>query len=146
MKIRLVDIPGVSSEHQVQKVAVKALEINGRSPALDELTKWSESSQNDYKKIIAALRQVANQSKAELQKRVRSQNRVKFIKKYGIYEARAHRGNARLMFFYAQADDAIVVCTNHYWKTKGSRKEQEQSFKTCCELKRLYESTRKKGG
>jgi hypothetical protein len=44
---------------------------------------------------------------------------------------------ARLFFFYA-GDDEIIVCTNAYWKTKPSKREQEAAFKKARECRQIY--------
>ncbi len=59
---------------------------------------------------------------------------------YGdIHEARAHKGHARLMFFYSEREQAVIVCTNEFWKGKGS---QDAAFARCAKLKQIYEQNR----
>lgn len=52
---------------------------------------------------------------------------------------RADKGSARLMFFYCEKSQSAVICTNSYGKSKSSRKEQNQAFETCHNLKQIYE-------
>ena len=44
------------------------------------------------------------------------------------------------MFFYSAQDQAVVVCTNTYWKAKASQREQDQAFHVCHQLKKIYET------
>jgi len=60
--------------------------------------------------------------------------------KYGdVYEMRADKGHARLMFFYDIEEESIIICTNHFWKGKGL---QDTAFKKCAEFKELYLATK----
>jgi len=53
-----------------------------------------------------------------------------------VYEARAHKGKARLMFFYSEEEEAVIVCTNPFWKGQGN---QDGAFSTCAKLKSIFE-------
>jgi len=135
MEIDLVDIPGVRPEDQSEH-NVRALRINKKSPALDALLGWSKKSKADYQKIMKVLRLVGQQ------KRVTNENHVKKNTNsvYGdVYEMRAHKGSARLLFFYTADTNEVVICTNSYWKTKASKREQNQAFKLCADLRDLYQ-------
>ena len=56
-----------------------------------------------------------------------------------VYEMRADKGHARLMFFYSRRDKtAVAACTNKYWKGQG---DQNQAFELCDQLRRKYEET-----
>ena len=43
------------------------------------------------------------------------------------------------MFFYDHSTQSAVVCTNTYWKTKSSEREQNNAFELCARLKKIYE-------
>jgi hypothetical protein len=70
---------------------------------------------------------------------VRSSNHVGRAQGYdGIYYMRAHRGHARVNFFYDNGSGEVVICTNAYWKAKPSRSEQNKSFGICANLREIY--------
>lgn len=72
--------------------------------------------------------------------RIQDEKKVKKSKNHeGVYEIRADKGSARLMFFYSQRTPSAVICTNTYWKTKKSAHEQNQAFERCAGLKKYYE-------
>ena len=134
MPIELLEIPGLRADEQT-RWQVRALAIDGQSPALAALGQWQKNANADYKKIMKVLRIVGGMH------RVPDQNKVKRSENpaHGdVYEMRAHKGHARMMFFYSERDDAVVaVCTNDFWKGKGS---QDGAFARCAKLKQLYES------
>ena len=133
MTIELLDIPGLRAEEQT-RWQVRALAFDGQSPALVTLRQWQQTEFTDFKKIMKVMRIVGGMH------RVPDENKVKRGENpaHGeVYEMRAHKGHARLMFFYSERDDAaVVVCTNDYWKGKGS---QDAAFARCAKLKQLYE-------
>jgi len=133
MTARLIQIPGVANHHQTVW-QIRVLEINGRDLVLPTLAEWSKSSPADYKKIMKVLCMVGQVD------RIRDEKKVKKSKNHEhIYEIRADKGSARLMFFYCEGTQSAVVCTNTYWKTKSSQREQAQAFETCARLKKIYE-------
>lgn len=134
MAPRLIQIPGIENHHQTVW-QVRALEINGRNLVLPDLAEWSKSSPADYKKIMKVLCMVGQQD------RIRDEKKVKKSKHHeNIYEIRADKGSARLMFFYCEGTQSVVICTNTYWKTKSSAREQSQAFERCANLKKFYET------
>jgi len=52
-----------------------------------------------------------------------------------VYEMIAYTGVARLMFFYDEEDDALIVCTNDYEKSRG---DQSAAFRRCAALRSYY--------
>jgi len=133
MAAKLIKIPGIANQHQMVW-QVRVLEIDGRNLVLSHLAEWSKKSPADYKKIMKVLFMVG------LQDRIRDEKKVKRSKNHdGVYEIRADKGSARLMFFYHHATQSAVVCTNTYWKTKSSEREQNDSFELCARLKKIYE-------
>jgi mRNA-degrading endonuclease RelE of RelBE toxin-antitoxin system len=136
MSVKLIDIPFIDGRIP-PCWRVCALEIDGKSPALAALLEWQRRELEDFKKIVKVLRMQAGQ-----RERLKDQKHVKKSAnpKHGdVYEFRAHRGHARLMFFYDDRDRKVVVCTNSFWKEKGS---QDQAFATAAVFKSLYEQKR----
>lgn len=132
MKVELIEIgavPDGGSAHW----KVRALSIDGVSPALTALDQWLSTNKSEFKKIIKSLRFAAQLHRVTDEK---------FVKKcanpaYGdVYEARAHRGHARLMFFYSDRDDAVIVCTNDFWKNQAN---QNTAFGHCAQFKTIFE-------
>jgi hypothetical protein len=133
MAARLIQIPGVANHHQTVW-QIRVLEINGRDLVLPTLAEWSKSSPADYKKIMKVLCMVGQVD------RIRDEKKVKKSKNHEhIYEIRADKGHARLMFFYDTTTQSAVVCTNTYWETKSSAREQNNAFELCARLKKIYE-------
>lgn len=134
MTFQLIDIPGFSQPTS-SKWKIKALQINGVSPAIAALVEWEQTRQTDYKQILNVMKQVASHI------RVKNTNQVKKTanpRKHGdIYEMRAHTNHARLFFFYDDENENVVVCTNAFVKGTGN---QNQAFAKCGTLKKYYES------
>lgn len=138
MSVKLIDIPCITLHDQtVWKVRV--LQINGRDLVLPELLEWSKKLPDDYKKIMKVLKMVGQQIRIRDEKKVKKSKNPKHD---GVYEIRADKGHARLMFFYDDKSQSVVVCTNTYWKSKSSQKEQENAFDQCNRLKKHYEQNK----
>jgi putative component of toxin-antitoxin plasmid stabilization module len=135
MAIELIQIPGVTNHDQIIW-QVRVLQINGRNAVLGPLIEWERKSPGDYKKIMKVLSIIGQVNRVRDEKKVKKSANPKHD---GVYEIRADKGSARLMFFYCQKAQAAVICTNTYWKTKSSKKEQDQAFETCHKLKQIYE-------
>ena len=131
MAIELVDIihkPEWERAHQI-----RAIEIDGRCRVAVELADLARYDAADFAKIMKVVRMVAEQE------RVTNTNHVKRGRGYpDIYEMRAHRGHARLYFFYTPAHKEVVVCTNSYWKTKPSANEENEAFQRVDRLRQRY--------
>jgi phage-related protein len=129
--IRLVEIPEVGPEWESEH-KIRALAVGGRAPAIDFLVQLKRDHRDDYKRILKVMRLVGTQT------RVRNENHVKRGKQHReIYEMRAHKGHARLLFFYAQA--AVVICTHGFRKAKESAAaEQNREFEKCELLRKRY--------
>lgn len=135
MTVELIQIPGVTN-HQQAHWLIRALQINGRDLVLGPLAEWQRKSPGDYRKIMKVLSIIGQVDRIRDEKKVKkSSNR----KHDGVYEIRADKGSARLMFFYCERTQAVVICTNAYWKSKSSKREQDQAFETCHKLKQIYE-------
>lgn len=134
MNFELHEIPGLKPSEQTSW-KIRALGMNGRVPALDALVDWSVSEKADYNKIMKVMRIVGQVRRVPNPKHVKKSTDPK---DEGAYEMRADKGHARLMFFYAEQEESLVVCTNHHWKGKGS---QAQAFKLCAELRRAFLAT-----
>lgn len=136
MKIGLRDIPGFEPDaSDVWKV--KALEVNGVAPVLNEMLQWKTSEKSDFRKIIKAMRFAAKQHRVRDEKKVKSCANKKY---HGTYEFRADKGHARVMFFYDEQQESIIVCTTPFFGKGGSAKKQDAAFKDCHNLKTLYEA------
>jgi putative component of toxin-antitoxin plasmid stabilization module len=135
MAIRLIQIPGVTNHHQIIW-QVRVLEIDGRNLVLGPLAEWSKNSPSDFKKIMKVLSIIGQVDRVRDEKKVKKSTNPKHD---GVYEIRADKGSARLMFFYCEKTRSTIICTNTYWKTKSSRKEQDQAFDLCHKLKKIYE-------
>jgi len=135
MQLQLIDIPGLEPEYQT-RWRVRILTIDGKSLVLPDLLEWRKNSSADFKKIMKVMRFVGQQDKVRDEKHVKKSDNPK----HGdVYEMRAHKGSARLMYFYSKRDRTVVICTNTYWKAKDSKREQDQAFAICAHLKNLYE-------
>ena len=135
MSIELAEIPGVTNHQQIVW-KVRALQINGRDLVLGSLAEWQNKSPGDYKKIMKVLSMIGQVDRIRDEKKVKKSANPKHD---GVYEIRADKGSARVMFFYCEKSQSAVICTNAYWKAKSSRKEQDQAFETCHKLKQIYE-------
>ena len=136
MEINLIEIPGIEAQHQTMW-RVRVLEIDKRNLVLGELHQWSRKSISDYKKIMKVLRIVGQVDRIRDEKKVKKSSNPDHE---NVYEIRADKGSARLMFFYDPRDQSVVVCTNTYWKSKSSRTEQDNAFALCHRLKQSYEN------
>lgn len=134
MKIRLRNIPGFEPNPS-DEWEVKTLEINDSSPVLSELLQWKRSENANYKKIIKAMEFAAKQHRVHDKKKVKPCANKKYD---GTYEFRAHQGDARVMFFYDESEESIIVCTTPFFGKGGSSKRQDTAFKNCYDLKTLY--------
>ncbi len=137
MRTTLKDIPGLDISGTA-KWAVKALVVDGKSPAFEALKKWLTEEPKDYKKIKKVIEYVAQVERTKDEKKVKKSSNPAHGK---IYEFRADKLHARLMFFYDEKDGNLIICTNDYWKNKGS---QDKAFAIGSTLKELYEKERER--
>ena len=135
MSVSLAEIPGVTQDHQ-QVWKIRVLVINNNDLVRAELVKWQQKSSADYKKIMKVLSIIGKVDRIRDEKKVKKSANPKHK---GVYEIRADKGSARLMFFYCEKKQAAIVCTNAYWKNKSSKAEQDQAFERCYQLKQIYE-------
>ncbi len=146
MEIKLVDVPGLDIPTGTKaRWRVVTLEIDGRNPAYEQLAEWYgsydladkiEKPGPEFKKIAKSMVRAATREIVRSdQFVVKSTN-----PKHGdVYELRAPRGHARIMFFYDDDSESLIVCTNPYSKGKGhSNKAQDQAFAHCAFLKEKY--------
>jgi hypothetical protein len=112
---------------------VKALVVDGRSPAIDALESWQRQHPDDYKRILKSIRIAVMQRRITADRKHVGKNQNP---KYGdVYEFIAYTGIARLMFFYDDGADALIVCTNAFEKSRGS---QDAAFARCAAYRDLY--------
>lgn len=137
MQFILDSVEGLAPSDQTHwKIKVLVIETEGqkKSPALDALDDWGENQKADFKKIIKVMKRVGQTTRVMEPKHVK---KSKNPKHENVYEMRADKGHARLMFFYSEAEQtAVAVCTNPYWKGNGN---QDQAFDLCDQLRRQYE-------
>lgn len=134
MDFILLNIPGVDPMHQ-SAVQIRALCVGNKSDVLPLLAEWAIKEKPDHKKIIHAMQITAQTKRGE----PISENHVKKCANplYGdVYEFRAHKGSARVMFFYETAE--LIVCTNVFWKKK-STDSQDAAFKRCFDVRKLWD-------
>jgi len=135
MSVKLEKIPGIrESEQTVWKV--RALSWKGKNLALSALTDWEQNAKGDYKKIMKVLKMLGQFDRLRDPKKVKKSENEQHER---VYEIRADKGNARLMFFYTKNKEVVVV-TNPYWKTKQSKTEQNAAFEICNKLRKYYEN------
>lgn len=135
MKLELLTIPGLSNQNQ-SACRLRALSVNGTSLALAALEEWERHENADYRKIIKVLRIVGQVGRLRDEKKVKKCSNPD----YGdVYEIRADKGKARLMFFYDESDGLMVICTNSFWKGSG---HQDTAFKQCAQFRALYLGTK----
>ena len=136
-KVTKVDgISDLSQEHWLWKLRVLTLEKDGikKSPALEALADWSQNQKADFKKIKKVIQIVGQTHRVHDKKHVKKSSNLKHE---NVYEMRAHRGLARMMFFYSEDEGtAIFVCTNKFWKTDDN---QDQAFDACNNFRIAYE-------
>lgn len=130
MDVRLLDIIGVEPGWESVHV-VRALSVDGKSPALEGLLDLERNHRDDYKKIMKVIRLVAGNQRVINPKHVKQGDTFK-----EVYEMRG--GHARLFFFYTPDAEQIVVCANHYWKAREGEREQDTAFERCNSLRLLY--------
>ena len=134
MKYELIEIPDLNID-ATNKWKICALQIENRSPALNALIEWKRKRPDDFKKIISSMKLVAVNDRVTDPKHVKKTSNPN---KHGdVYEMRAHKGLARLFFFYDEQNEKVVVCTNHHIKNKG---DQNAAFALCGLLKANYQS------
>lgn len=134
MDVKLVEIPNLPLSEKA-RWRVVTLEINGRNPALEALALWNTDKQfrSEYNKIIRAMARAASEV------RVTDPKQVGRSKDGEVFELRAHRGKARLMFFYDDEGESLIVCTNDYWKGAGhTNKAQDRAFQLCKSMKEVF--------
>jgi len=131
LNLELLDIPGLKPEEQ-SACKIKALSIDGKSPALSALALWEASEKADYGKIMKVLRILGQVGRLRDERKVKKCSNADYP---DVYEARADKGKARLMFFYDESDRSMIICTNEYWKGSGS---QDTAFKHCNSFREVY--------
>lgn len=138
MKFELKEVDGLSESDQTHwKIRILTVNQNGetKSPAMDSLEEWSKNQKADFNKIIKVMKRVGQTTRVKDPKHVKKSTNEKHE---DVYEMRADKGHARLMFFYSQKNKtAVAVCTNPFWKGKG---DQNQAFEICDQMRKIYEA------
>jgi len=136
MRVKLLDIPDLLLEES-SLWKVKVLSINNKEPALVELLRWKRTERNNYNKIIKAIKLASTVPRVSDKKKVKKSANASHGE---VYEFRADKSHARLLFFYDK-DETLIICTNHFWKGKGS---QDAAFSRCNQMMKVYYGERKK--
>lgn len=137
--LSLEDITHFPKEWQ-KRYIFKALELNGRNFTQEALDAWQDRPGGDYGKILKVAKLVGEYARPLDPKHVKADEA-----KSGVYEMRADKDSARLLFFYAEPPEqysrleGVVICLNDYWKAKQSKREQERAFETARQLKAMVE-------
>jgi hypothetical protein len=129
VRVELVEIPDVDTDWELVH-KVRALRLGQSAPALEALLDLRTRHAADHAKLLETVRIVAGVRRVTEARRVR-----KDVRGEDVYEMKG--GHSRLFFFYTPNDE-IVVCTNHYWKAKPSRREQDAAFRRCARMRELY--------
>ncbi len=131
MKVQLVEIGGVDPEWE-SRWTIRALVIDGKDPVQVTLADWMKHSPTDYKAIMKVIRLAAQEERVRNEKHVKKSANVD----HGdVYEMIAFTGVCRLMFFYDNRHESLIICTNPYKKGRGS---QNSAFQRCADLRNLY--------
>lgn len=132
MRAEIEDIIPERGEAYSRKVC--ALKVDGKSPALAGLIDLRNRHPEDYARLLKVIRLVA------MNQEVRGKHVKQGSGQYrDIFEMRA--GQERCFYFLEPRDNRIVICTNHYWKNKPSKREQNKAFENALSFRRLYLSS-----
>ncbi|HZM01733.1 MAG TPA: hypothetical protein VFC44_01810 [Candidatus Saccharimonadales bacterium] len=135
MTLESVEIPGIDSRTEtVWKV--RALVLNGKDPVRAALFRWSKTRPKDYAAIMKVMRLAAQQDHVRNPKHVKKSGNPQHG---SVYEMIAYTSTARLMFFYDEAESALIISTNAYEK-KG---DQDAAFARCATLRDIYRERKK---
>ncbi len=142
MQIELQDIPGLDSLFsETPKWRVKTCCLGGAGNlVLKKLDQWRNDSgmEEEYQQIIANIVTTAYSDKIL--------SDTPFVKKNTnpengeVYEFRAFNeqikraGKARVLFFYDEEGENLIICTNTFEK----QGDQNMSFSQCARLKEHY--------
>lgn len=137
MKIELVEIPGLPTGTQ-STWKLRALVIDGKSLAIEALKQWKDSEKADYRKIMKTMAMAGQQHRVRDEKHVKKCSNPRYPE---THELRAHKGHARLMFFYDGRFEMAIICTNGFFGKGSGSQKQDTAFKHCYELKQIYEIT-----
>ena len=147
--IELREIRTVPSEWQVEH-QIRALVVAGRTHSLGDLETWQTEQKEDWTKISRSIERACRNKRVFDPKCVKKDNyggdkskKRRDSGKPPIYELRADKGQARVMFFYTPDEQEIIVCTNTYWKT-GDAKKQTRAFAKARRLRDVYLGATKK--
>lgn len=133
MQPLLLKIPFVEPPIEETEVHIRVLSIDGKTKVLEDLTKWATSEKADFRKIIHAMRIAAQTKRGGIiqERHVKACSNPKYG---GVYEFRADKRHARVMFFYDSPE--LIICTNAFWKSTS--KKQDAAFKECWDIKSLW--------
>ncbi len=138
-RVELLDIECISKE-VFRYRTMKALSIDGKTPALDSLQEWKKSSREDFRGIAEGIKMMCYNR--VIPKTPRLVNCIGFP---GLVEIKAPRKNARLFCFVDKSgtsSEELIVCTSAFWKKDGEKKKakarQNLSMKEAYRLRKIY--------
>lgn len=111
---------------------MRALVVDGRNPVLVALIRWQREYPDDYTAIMKVMRLAAQQYRVRNPKHVKKSSDPKHG---NAYEMIAYTGIARLMFFYDEDEESLIICTNEFEKGGG---DQSAAFQRCVTFRELY--------
>ncbi len=138
-KVELLDIDCIPVD-LFRYRTMKALSIDGKAPAIDSLTEWKKSSQEDFRGIVEGIKMMC--FNIVIPKTPRLVNCIGYS---GLVEIKAPRKNARLFCFVDKpgtSSEELVICTGAFWKKDGEKKKarerQNLSMKEAYRLRAIY--------
>lgn len=116
--------------------------------AVIALDRWRNDPdmKKDYELIIRAIKIAARVERVQDEKIVKRSDNTRHGE---VYEFRAYdherrrTGKARLMFFYDDSEEALIICTNSYEKDIGTAFAQDRMFEMCDRYRKEYERNKR---
>ena len=138
-KVELLDIDCIPVD-LFRYRTMKALSIDGKAPAIDSLTEWKKSSQEDFRGIVEGIKMMC--FNIVIPKTPRLVNCIGYS---GLVEIKAPRKNARLFCFVdypGTSTEELVICTGAFWKKDGDKKntiqKQNDAMKEAFKLMNVF--------
>ena len=140
-RLCLVDIAEVPDDPnrcwKVKALATVDEAGNVSSKVVEALIDWRKSNPEDWKRIVKSLKYVAKNAQHHDPSKVETDRSMR-----GVFEIRANRCFCRLMSFYDNRNDSVVICAFPYSKGSGHHdKDQDAAFAKCARLKEAYEKS-----
>ena len=134
MTIGLERVPEIEEQHETA-YPVRALLWNCRSRALDSLAEWKRKQHQEYSRVMASLHYVAGTEQPWVNRERVRPNGVKEpahakgdAQDFVIYELKAPKTHARILFFLAPGPPKTIVLLCEFWKKRKGDPEQRRAF------------------